>query len=726
MPVSEHDLTWDSLSKTVNRGILPHDITVQMINMQELKTSTPRAPNEAMKYRVALWDGVTIYKNAVFSSASLGAIPRFSIIRIGTDTVPDGTECSRINQMVKGEKVDYAYIFFHYNLLTPGHSVGHRITMPTDDTQLMDQDISSIETSEQGNSVATPPPSSSLLNNKSTPPNSGPPPLRRPNGTSSMLARGSGGPSSSSATTPPTPSQRTSLSRESVKRNLADSFQSSAAAAGSGASAKRLNSGTQGDQPQTATHQVAALNVMMNRYVIKVRVSEKGNIRNISSPRWEGKVLDCKLSDQSGDIMMKAFNDHATDMDDKLVNGSTYLISGAKVTQVRDSRYNSTNHLYELSYGQYTKITGPLLNSAVTVNYKFIPISSIREKENDSIVDICGWVRQTGDLVEFRSRNGSELKKRELVLMDDSTGDNCVTLTLWETFAQQFDSHNRVITLKAAKVSEWNNTKTLNLGAWFKGSYEVEPESVPGVVDMIDWAATQAATQPLNNTRGTQEELTTIRDLKDELMAHKGEKRCRVFGWVTIIKHENTFYRACTPRDGKKCQKKVLEAENGRFSCVKCNKNNIAEEDTTIRFSIKMSVADNTDQTWCSMFNDEAGASLMGISAKQLYELKKTDEDRYQDHIASRAFQQLIFRVIAKIETYNDSPQLKLIVNEIIDPCWQQAGGQVSSQHQNQEADWKGLVRTLRDEIRDMENQLQVSYKHCLAGNSLPGWMDHL
>ena len=110
--------------------------------------------------------------------------------------------------------------------------------------------------------------------------------------------------------------------------------------------------------------------------------------------------------------------------------------------------------------------------------------------------------------------------------MDDSTGDNCVTLTLWETFAQQFDSHNRVITLKAAKVilvlshwilllnssdflfyhiifkvSEWNNTKTLNLGAWFKGSYEVEPESVPGVVDMIDWAATQAATQPLNNTR---------------------------------------------------------------------------------------------------------------------------------------------------------------------------------------------------------------------------------
>ena len=46
-------------------------------------------------------------------------------------------------------------------------------------------------------------------------------------------------------------------------------------------------------------------------------------------------MLDCKLSDQSGDIMMKAFNDHATDMDDKLVNGSTYLISGAKVTQVR-------------------------------------------------------------------------------------------------------------------------------------------------------------------------------------------------------------------------------------------------------------------------------------------------------------------------------------------------------------------------------------------------------
>ncbi len=35
-------------------------------------------------------------------------------------------------------------------------------------------------------------------------------------------------------------------------------------------------------------------------------------------------------------------------------------------------------------------------------------------------------------------------------------------------------------------------------------------------------------------------------------MAHKGEKRCRLYGWVTHIKHENIIYRAHTPQQGNR------------------------------------------------------------------------------------------------------------------------------------------------------------------------------
>ena len=46
-------------------------------------------------------------------------------------------------------------------------------------------------------------------------------------------------------------------------------------------------------------------------------------------------------------------------------------------------------------------------------------------------------------------------------------------------------------------MREFNSIKNLNIG--FSGSYEVEPD-VPGVQDLVQWASTQAATQPLHNT----------------------------------------------------------------------------------------------------------------------------------------------------------------------------------------------------------------------------------
>ena len=46
----------------------------------------------------------------------------------------------------------------------------------------------------------------------------------------------------------------------------------------------------------------------------------------------------------------------------------------------------------------------------------------------------------------------SDLKKRDVVLQDDSTGANSVTLTLWGELAENFNYHNRVITIKGAKV----------------------------------------------------------------------------------------------------------------------------------------------------------------------------------------------------------------------------------------------------------------------------------
>ena len=45
-----------------------------------------------------------------------------------------------------------------------------------------------------------------------------------------------------------------------------------------------------------------------------------------------------------------------------------------------------------------------------------------------------------------------DLKKRELILADDSEGGSSISLTLWGRMAVDFNHNNRVIALKGAKV----------------------------------------------------------------------------------------------------------------------------------------------------------------------------------------------------------------------------------------------------------------------------------
>ena len=45
-----------------------------------------------------------------------------------------------------------------------------------------------------------------------------------------------------------------------------------------------------------------------------------------------------------------------------------------------------------------------------------------------------------------------DLKKRELILADDSEGGSSISLTIWGRMAVDFNHNNRVIALKGAKV----------------------------------------------------------------------------------------------------------------------------------------------------------------------------------------------------------------------------------------------------------------------------------
>ena len=243
-------------------------------------------------------------------------------------------------------------------------------------------------------------------------------------------------------------------SRQNVKRNIDSTFDAPA---------------PERSPPidSNPTHQVADVNPYLDRYKLKRRVDNKSPVKKLQTQRFTGAVQDCVISDQSGSIKVNAWDSNGredTSHLDKLEVGSTYMLEGAQVMSVHNPRYNTTGHNYELTWCQNTVTSGPVTDCPVRQSYKFVPISSLEDTEAGTVVDLVAWVREVGDLIQFRSKAEKDLKKREIVLADNSKGGSSVNLVLWAEQAEQFSCHDAIIAIKGAKLAEYNGTKNISLG----------------------------------------------------------------------------------------------------------------------------------------------------------------------------------------------------------------------------------------------------------------------
>ena len=59
------------------------------------------------------------------------------------------------------------------------------------------------------------------------------------------------------------------------------------------------------------------------------------------------------------------------------------------------------------------------------------PVHNPKYTPTGHVVDLVAWVREVGDLIQFRSKAEKDLKKREIVLADNSKGGSSVKLVLW-------------------------------------------------------------------------------------------------------------------------------------------------------------------------------------------------------------------------------------------------------------------------------------------------------
>eukprot|EP00092_Neocalanus_flemingeri_P013818 GFUD01014906.1.p1 GENE.GFUD01014906.1~~GFUD01014906.1.p1 ORF type:complete len:664 (+),score=220.39 GFUD01014906.1:118-2109(+) len=640
-------LTPGHLDRLMDAGQRPDSLTVQVLGTKEIGNK---------KFRLFVWDGKTEYKGAVMDLliSNLAIPAKFSIVKVSDTDRPDELAEHTVKSYGGGK---FALVLHHYTMVREGGLVGRRLGSSSSQANGHSQPVVS---------QAATPPSHNTPQSHSTPPFAAATPSLRP-------------PPPKIA---PSPSH---LNRQNVKRNLESAY---------GAPAPKRGPG---DNP---THQVTDLNPYINKYKLKVRVDTKSPVRNLTTQKFTGSVQDCVVSDQSGSIKVTAWASQGREDTahlDTLEVGSTYMLEGLMVKPVFNQRFNTTGHNYELTWGQNTVASGPYTDNPIKQTYKFVPISSLPDTPADTVVDLVAWVKEMGDLIQFRSKAEKDFKKREVVLADNSMGGSSVNLVLWAEQAEQFNHLDAIIAIKGAKVAEFNGNKNISLG--FSGTFEVAPE-VPEAEELEEWASGLRghAMIPSQSSQGGRVagEWSTLQEIKELLAENRTEKKFTVLACPIKVKTDNMWYRAHQPRDGKVCRKKVTEnAANPELYDCKCGDKKLSEGETELRYMVSLCLADCTSWIWATMFS---ASSLFNMTAQELHDLRIISESNFLELVTKVQFTEAVFSVTAKVETYNQSPQLKFNIQDMEHLGWGEEGG-------------KDHIKRRWMEVMRLEEELGVSHE---------------
>lgn len=414
---------------------------------------------------------------------------------------------------------------------------------------------------------------------------------------------------------------------------------------------------------------IASLTPYQNRWTIRARVTNKSNIRTWSNSKGEGKLFSMDLLDESGEMRATAFNAECDRLYDVVEVNKVYYISRAVIKNVKQGySFSSIKNDFEMSFIPETTITpcDDITPNIPTLQFNFVPIPRLQEVSKDSVIDVIGVCKSTGDIQTVTRRtNNQELKKRDISLVDRSGTE--VSLTLWGDQAEKFDgTDNPVVAVKGARVSDFSG---VSLSLISSSLLQVNPD-IPESHALVGWYSREGmllqtrslSTRSGGPMGGGNATWKSLAQAKAEGLG-QGDKPdyYTVKACVSIIRKENCLYKACPSEN---CNKKVVDLQNGYYRCEKCAQETM---DFKWRLLVSANLTDFSDGQWVTCFGKEA-EMLIGASAEDLGDMysKASKEDcRYEDILNEVPFKPFIFRLRTKMEVYNDESRLKTSVMSI-------------------------------------------------------------
>jgi replication factor A1 len=415
-----------------------------------------------------------------------------------------------------------------------------------------------------------------------------------------------------------------------------------------------------GDSDYLPIHE---LNPSVSEWTIQARVTKKGPLRSFRNQRGEGTLFSVDLLDESGgEIRCTAFNGKAKELFAQLDVEGVFTFSGGTLKRA-NTRWNSLNHDFEVTFGHETSVSrvneeeeGDACLRIPKQSFEFVAINdlpSVWEGRRDAKVDVIGVVREVRDLCEFTSKKGNDMRKREVVIVDES--DTSVEVTFWGDDATRTMSEDNgcvsgvVVAVKQATPSEWEGSLTISAG--FTSGVFLSPDHVRTRElrawheetaataiqrDVVDLSATSRRRNSPTGTlsKGAMPRLCIETALRRLVVGEETDERFELVATITFIANNASsppWYMSCS---NSTCRKRVT-GRAGAWHCQKCSTTN---ETSVPRYILPLTLSDATGTHSIVAFDDVA-EQVLRCSAAQLMQRIDVDKSHHDDS-TSTAFEQ--------------------------------------------------------------------------------------
>ena len=428
---------------------------------------------------------------------------------------------------------------------------------------------------------------------------------------------------------------------------------------------------------------ISSLNPYMNRWTIRVRVTNQPAIRTWHNARGDGKVLNVDLLDsEGGEIKAVCFNDTAEKFSQVFQGGRVYDISKGHVSQVKNKKYNASDFEIRLDNTSLVdEVTDPQAVASIKkIHYNFQKIASIEDAMVGGMVDVIGVVHTVGDLATIMKRDGGETSKRSVHIRDDSGAS--VELTMWAPHAVDIGGkleamvnggEHPVLAVKNGRVGEFQGK---NIGTVGSTNIDVNPDLTEAAKLRHWYDAEGGATATVTTFGGgggggggKGDRCVSIAQLKDEI-AQIGANppfwvQCRCH--ITYIKapqDSGPYYPACPLQNGDRmCQKKLrFDEAQGSWNCERHSGEHVPHCEW--RYILNMTVSDHTGQHWVSAFGDQ-GDAIMGMKASELHRLYNENHAAYEQALQNANFTSHMMKLKVKEDSYNGETRPKTELSRI-------------------------------------------------------------